>query len=212
MVKRGLQYTLHCDKILLSGLHQIIFRQSILYFNCLVSSKYCFYYLIILLPLLDLTYKLFFRSSSRVEVLHLNGGRGHSEIEVFAGSNILYRYWFIVNVTGRHCFVLVEIEWTRDRFCLRVVPLALGLSLLVPAHCSIPSPCSLARPSTVCALYLGLGSSRALALVPFLLHCVSCHDCWCSQLLWVVFLHVFHQIRLLRRGEDRYRENNDYMV
>lgn len=174
-----------------------IFTQSILYSKCLVS-RYCFYYLIILLPLLDFIYSS--PSSSRVEVLHLNGGRGHSEIQVFAGSDVLYCYWFIVDVTGRHCFVLVEIEWTRDRFCLRVVPLA--LSLLVPAHCSIPSACSSARPS-VCVLYLVLGSSRALPLVPFLLCCLSCHDCWCSQLVWVVFLHVFHQIRLLRWGEER---------
>lgn len=47
-------------------------------------------------------------------MLHLNGGRGHGEIEVFAGRNVLYCYWFIVDVTGRHRFVLVEIEGTRD--------------------------------------------------------------------------------------------------
>lgn len=155
-------------------------------------------------------FNLSLRSSAlRVKMLHLNCGCWHSETEVLVGSNVRYSHRFVLDVTGRHRFILVQLKWTGHGFWLGVV--ALALSLLASAHSSTSSAPRSARAS-ICTLDLALSSSLALALVPILLCRLCCHDCRCSQLLRVVFLHVFHQIRLLRWGEDRQRGNSGHMT
>lgn len=136
----------------------------------------------------------------RVKVLYLNGGCRHSETEVLVGGNVRYVYGFVLNVASRHRFVLVQLKWAGHAFWLGVA--ALALSLLASGHSSTSSAPRAPRDS-VCARDLALRSSLALALAPILLWLLCCHDCRCRQLLWVVFLHVFHQIRLLRWGDDR---------
>lgn len=152
-----------------------------------------------------LSYKSLFSSlplptqSLWVEVLHLNGGGGHGEAEVLVGSQVSHTDWFVLDVPCCYCLILVQVKRAGHRLCLAVATLVLVLVLLLPPCCCCSSS-SCPRPGSpiVCAFTLALSPTVGLVLglvlvLQGLLCC--CHSC-CSQLVRVVFLHVFDQVSL----------------
>lgn len=81
------------------------------------SSHLILVLLLILLSLRDPDASVRPRSALlRVKVLYLNRGRRHSETEVLVGGNVRYVHGFVLDVAGRHRFVLVQLKWAGHVF------------------------------------------------------------------------------------------------
>lgn len=108
--KKGLQYNM--SAYALSCLPQIIDQARSL------VPEFLFYPSIALIQLVSISCLPRFNLPSPlgVEVLHLDGGRRHSETEVFVGSDVRHADWFVLDVASRYRLVLMQVKRTRHGF------------------------------------------------------------------------------------------------
>lgn len=137
------------------------------------------------------------RRSLWVHVLHLDGWCGDSQAEVFMSHwQVRYSDWFVLDLTGWHCLVLVQVKRTWNHsFCwllvwlvaargawVRVLVAVVGVVRALQLTCSAPT-CS--SPSATPSTSAPTPWCKALGLL-------SSYSCSYSKRVRVVLPHVFH--------------------
>ena len=149
-------------------------------------------------------------------MLHLDGGGGHREAQVFVSCEAGHAHRLVLYIPRCYSLILVQVKGAWDALNLGVAPLvtvaSLGLALVLSSTSTSSSTTTTSTLPAVAPVAPALGSSPcgragvlALVLAGGGLGMLGYqHRCSCEG-VWVVFAHVFHQVRLLkagRRGEQ----------
>lgn len=125
-------------------------------------------------------------------MLHLDGGGGNGEAEVFVNRQIAHGDRFILDIYTWQGFVLMQIEGAGNSLRNGVTGWRRGIWLVLRLSSRSGSCRRRSTPSAPPAAPAAFPTSGVLAMLGLL----GSHCSRNSQRIWVVFTHVFHQIRL----------------